>query len=97
MADTEMVQELPRQSQPHLMQLFRPPPLPKFYGGIDNNLTYHNFDFSLNLTYALDFYIYNGSKAGLRDQRWWNNSVEVYKTAWKNPGDVTHIPKPVWG
>jgi TonB-linked SusC/RagA family outer membrane protein len=72
-------------------------PLPKFYGGIDNNLTYKNFDFSLNLTYALDFYVYCGSKAGLRDQRWWNNSVEVYNTAWKNPGDVTNIPKPIWG
>jgi hypothetical protein len=31
----------------------------------------------------------------LRDQRWWNNSAEVYKTAWKQAGDVTHIPKPV--
>jgi len=72
-------------------------PLPKFYGGIDNSLTYKNFDFSLNLTYALDFYLYCGSKAGLRDQRWWNNSVEVYETAWRNPGDITNIPKPVWG
>jgi hypothetical protein len=70
-------------------------PLPKFYGGLDNTLTYMNFDFNLNLTYALGFYIYNGSKAGLRDQRWWNNSVEVYKTAWKQAGDITHIPKPV--
>jgi len=39
--------------------------------------------------------LYNGSKAGLRDQRWWNNSVEVYETAWKEPGDVTNIPKPI--
>ncbi len=70
-------------------------PLPKFYGGIDNNLTYKDFDFALNLTYAFGFYVYAGSKAGIRDQRWWNNSVEVYETAWKNPGDITNIPKPV--
>lgn len=70
-------------------------PLPKIYGGLDNNLSYKNIDFSLNLTYALDFILYNGSKAGLRDQRWWNNSVEVYETAWKQPGDITHIPKPI--
>ncbi|HOK27012.1 MAG TPA: TonB-dependent receptor [Bacteroidales bacterium] len=69
--------------------------IPKFYGGIDNNITFRNFDFALNLTYALDFYVYNGTKAGLRDQRWWNNSVEVYKTAWKQPDDITNIPKPV--
>jgi TonB-linked SusC/RagA family outer membrane protein len=70
-------------------------PLPKFYGGLDNNFTYKNFDMSVNLTYAFDFYLYNGSKAGLRDQRWWNNSVEVYETAWEKPGDITNIPKPI--
>lgn len=70
-------------------------PIPKFYGGIDNNLTFHNFDFALGLTYALDFDLYNGSKAALRDQRWWNNSLEVYNTAWSQPGDITNIPKPV--
>jgi TonB-dependent starch-binding outer membrane protein SusC len=70
-------------------------PLPKYYGGLDNNLNYKGFDFALNLTYALGFYVYNGSKAGLRDQRWWNNSVEVYETAWKTAGDITNIPKPV--
>lgn len=72
-------------------------PLPKFYGGIDNNFTYKNFDASLGLTFATGFYVYNGSKAGLRDQRTWNNTKEVYETAWKKPGDITDIPKPVWG
>lgn len=70
-------------------------PLPKFFGGLDNSLTYKNFDLNLGLTYALGFKLYCGSKAGLRDQRWWNNSVEVYETAWEKPGDITHIPKPV--
>lgn len=70
-------------------------PLPKYFGGIDNNITYKNFDFALNLTYALGFYVYNGSKAGMRDQRWWNNSVEVYETAWRQAGDITNIPLPI--
>ncbi len=70
-------------------------PLPKIYGGLDNSLTYKNFDLSLNLTYAFGYYLYCGSKAGIRDQRWWNNSVEVYETAWKKPGDLTNIPKPI--
>jgi TonB-linked SusC/RagA family outer membrane protein len=72
-------------------------PIPKFYGGLDNNVVWGNFDASLSLTYALDFYVYNGSKAGLRDQRFWNNSVEVYETAWKEPGDITSVPRPVYG
>lgn len=71
-------------------------PLPKFYGGLDNNFTIYDFDFTLGITYALGHSVYNGSKAGLRDQRWWNNSVEVYNTAWKAAGDVTNIPKPVF-
>jgi TonB-linked SusC/RagA family outer membrane protein len=70
-------------------------PLPKYFGGLDNSLTYKNFDLNVGLTYALGFKLYAGSKAGLRDQRWWNNSVEVYETAWEKPGDITHIPKPV--
>jgi TonB-linked SusC/RagA family outer membrane protein len=70
-------------------------PLPKYYGGIDNNLEFRGFDVALNMTYAFGFYVYAGSKAGIRDQRWWNNSVEVYETAWKKPGDVTNIPKPI--
>lgn len=72
-------------------------PLPKLYGGLDNTFMYGNFDANLGLTFATGFYVYNGSKAGLRDQRTWNNSLEVYETAWKNPGDVTDIPKPIWG
>ncbi len=70
-------------------------PLPKVYGGLDNSFTYKDFDFAVNLTYAMGFYVYCGSKAGLRDQRWWNNSVEVYETAWKKAGDITNIPRPV--
>lgn len=72
-------------------------PIPKFFGGLDNNLSFGNFDFNLGLTYALGFYVYNGSKAGLRDQRNWNNSAEVAEKYWQNPGDVTDIPKPIWG
>ncbi len=70
-------------------------PLPKYYGGIDNNLEYRGFDVALNFTYAFGFHVYAGSKAGIRDQRWWNNSVEVYETAWQKPGDITNVPKPV--
>ena len=71
--------------------------IPQIFGGLDNSLTYRNFDFSFSLTYAFKFDLYNGTKAGLRDQRWWNNSAEVAETYWKKPGDVTDIAKPFWG
>ncbi len=72
-------------------------PIPKYFGGLDNTITFGNFDFNLGLTYAFDFYVYNGSKAGLRDQRNWNNSAEVAEKYWKKAGDITPIPRPVWG
>jgi len=71
--------------------------IPKYFGGLDNSLAYRNFDLSFSLTYALGFDLYNGTKAGLRDQRWWNNSAEVAKTYWKKAGDITDIAKPFWG
>lgn len=70
--------------------------IPKVFGGLDNNFTFRDFDATVGLTYAFGHYVYNGSKAGLRDQRWWNNTVEVYKTAWKQAGDITDIPKPIF-
>jgi hypothetical protein len=48
------------------------------------------------LTYQGGFYVYNGTKAGLRDQRFWNNSTEVM-TRWQKAGDVTEIPRVVFG
>ncbi len=75
---------------------------PKIFGGFDNTFGFKasdllNVDFGIGLTYAAGFYVYNGSKAGLRDQRNWNNSVEVFETYWRNPNDITDIPRPVWG
>jgi hypothetical protein len=40
--------------------------------------------------------VYNGTRAGLRDQRFWNNAVEVMDR-WQKPGDVTDIPRVVFG
>ena len=72
-------------------------PVPKYYGGFDNNFTYKGFDLGITMTFALDFYVYNGSKAGLRDQRNWNNEAYVATNHWRNVGDITDIPRPVWG
>lgn len=72
-------------------------PHPKIFGGLDNTFSYKNWDANIGLTYALGFYVYNGSKAGLYDQRNWNNAREVAENAWKNPGDKTDVPQPIFG
>jgi hypothetical protein len=69
---------------------------PKYFGGWDNTFRYKNFDLNVMLTYQGGFFVYNGTKAGLRDQRFWNSSTEVM-TRWLKPGDKTDIPRIVWG
>ena len=69
---------------------------PAWFGGFDNTFRYGNFDLNVLLTYQGGFYVYNGTRAGLRDQRFWNNAVEVMDR-WQKPGDVTDIPRVVFG
>ena len=70
--------------------------LPKFYGGLNNSFKYKNFDLDVLLTYSGGNYVYYGSWAGLHDQRFWNNHVDVLG-AWKQPGDISSVPRPVYG
>ncbi|MEO6722295.1 MAG: SusC/RagA family TonB-linked outer membrane protein [Ferruginibacter sp.] len=67
---------------------------PKYYGGWDNTFSYKGFELNILFTYQFGSYIYYGSNAGLHDQRFWNNSVDVLNY-WQKPGDITNIPKPV--
>src|SRR5438445_7891814 len=69
------------------------PTQPKGYGGWSNNFHYKAFDLTVLLTYQFGNYIYYGTNAGLHDQRFWNNAVDVLNY-WKKDGDVTNIPKP---
>ena len=69
--------------------------IPKQIGGWENTFQYKGFDLNVLLTYQFGFTVYYGSNAGLHDQRFWNNASDVL-TAWKKPGDVTTVPKPVY-
>lgn len=69
--------------------------VPKQYGGWDNTFRYKGLDLNVLLTYQFGFYVYYGSNAGLHDQRFWNNAIDVLD-AWKKPGDITSVPRPVY-
>ena len=69
---------------------------PKYVGGFENNLRWKNFELNALFTYQLGFYIYYGTNAGLRDQRFWNNSTDMLRK-WTKTGDITDIPKAVFG
>ncbi|MBK9489621.1 MAG: TonB-dependent receptor [Haliscomenobacter sp.] len=72
------------------------PVLPTYFGAWDNTFRFHGIDFNVQVQYSGGNYVYNGTKAGLRDQRFWNNEVEIL-TRWQKDGDVTNIPRPVLG
>ncbi len=69
---------------------------PKFFGGFSNTFTYRGFTLDALFTFQGGNYIYYGTNAGLRDQRFWNNSTDVL-SRWQKPGEVTEIPKPIFG
>lgn len=66
--------------------------LPKYYGGFNNNFSYGNFDLILNFTYSGGNLIYNGTKATLLDNRFFNNQTDILRR-WTTPGQITDIPK----
>ncbi len=69
---------------------------PKYYGGLDNTFRYKGFELNTLFTFQGGNYIYWGTYSGLRDQRFWNNSVDVLR-AWTKPGDQTDMPKSYFG
>ncbi|MEI6948195.1 TonB-dependent receptor [Paraflavisolibacter sp. H34] len=70
--------------------------LPTWYGGFNNSLNWGNFDLNLSFTFSGGNFIQNGTRATLRDQRFWNNSTEVLDR-WTTPGQVTDVPRVVYG
>lgn len=65
---------------------------PRWFGGLNNTLTYKGFDFNIFLQYSGGNFIYNGTRAGLLDQRTWNNSTEALQR-WTSPGQNTTVPR----
>jgi len=72
------------------------PALPKFFGGFDNTIRYKGFDLNVLLFFSGGNYVYNGSKAGLHDNRNWNNSKDALNR-WTKPGDNAEWPRVFFG
>jgi TonB-linked SusC/RagA family outer membrane protein len=70
--------------------------IPTYNGGFNNTFVYKSFDLNVGITFSGGNKIYNGTQATLRDQRFWNNEVGVLRR-WTTPGQVTDIPKVVYG
>ncbi|HEX5624822.1 MAG TPA: TonB-dependent receptor, partial [Saprospiraceae bacterium] len=72
------------------------PSLPKYFGGLNNNISYKRFDLSVNLTFVGGNKLYNGTRATNSDQRYFNNGTFI-KDRWTTPGQKTEIQKLYYG
>ncbi len=70
--------------------------LPKVFGGLNNTFNYKNFVLGVNLTFAQGNQLYNGTRATISDQRYFNNGTFI-KDRWTTPGQVTDIQKLYYG
>lgn len=76
-------------------QIYKPTQV-KNFGGFDNTFRFMGFELNTLFTFQTGGYVYYGTYAGLRDQRFWNNTVNVLRR-WQKPGDETDMPRPVFG
>jgi TonB-dependent starch-binding outer membrane protein SusC len=72
------------------------PALPKYFGGFDNTFRYKGFDLNILIYFSGGNYVYNGSKAGLHDNRNWNNAADALNR-WTKAGDTGPWPRVVFG
>ena len=72
------------------------PVLPTWYGGFDNTFRYKAFDLGVFVQFSGGNYIYNGTKAGLHDQRFWNNEKDILNH-WTSENTGAKWPRVVYG
>jgi TonB-linked SusC/RagA family outer membrane protein len=72
------------------------PSLPKYFGGLNSNMSYRNFELNINLTFVGGNQLYNGTRATNSDQRYFNNGTFI-KDRWTTPGQKTEIQKLQYG
>ncbi len=72
------------------------PALPKYFGGFDNSFRYKAFDLNVLVFFSGGNYMFNGTKSTIRTPTTANSDKEVL-TRWQKPGDITNVPRLVFG
>jgi len=69
-----------------------------WFGGITSQWSYKGFDLSAQLNFFLDRVVYNNDKNNITNPQYLTDNmwVELLKE-WKNPGDITNVPRPSSG
>ena len=70
---------------------------PKFVGGFGSTITYkRNLKISLFFNYKSSYDVVNGTMMTTTNMYGFNNQSTAVLRRWKNPGDVTDIPRALW-
>lgn len=72
------------------------PALPTYFGGFDNMFRYGGWDLNVLVFFSGGNYMFNGTKSSIRTPTTANSDKEVL-TRWQKPGDVTNVPRLVFG
>jgi TonB-linked SusC/RagA family outer membrane protein len=66
--------------------------IPSYFGGVNSTFTIQNFDVFAGFVFSGGNKMYNGTRATLLDNRFFNNQRDILRR-WTKPGDITDIPK----
>ncbi len=68
-------------------------PNPDFIGGVNNRLTYQNFELNVFLQFSYGNDIFNGTRIYIESMKGGDNQTTAVLDRWRQPGDETHIPR----
>ena len=68
-------------------------PMPDFTYGFVNELSYKNFDLNVVIDGSFGNEVYNAGKQNLESMRFAENQSADILRRWRNPGDITDIPR----
>lgn len=68
-------------------------PHPIFQGGLWNELTWRNFDFDIFIQFSYGNEVFNGTRRYIETMKDNNNQTINTLNRWKEPGDITNIPR----
>jgi hypothetical protein len=72
--------------------------LPDLYGSLTNSFSYKNFRLDVMMTYGIGGKIYDGAYRSLMTEGDYGEALHVdLIDGWRNPGDVTDIPRMEFG
>jgi len=70
---------------------------PKFSGGFGPNISFNDqWRLSLFFTYRLDYDIVNDTDMKTTNMSGWSNQSTAVLSRWRNPGDVTNMPRAIY-